>query len=169
MNAKQLRRLRVLPGDILTVRGAVSVGEIIQLRKHFDDKVTVAQIPSKDFLARIPFEILERIYFGAKQSFEAQKFVELGEDAVRVSIPVSEVRAMLQEIDDFMGQDMRREFENEFPGNGDPLLVEEKARLEKFYSAIQRIREGLAPIDALQKFHALKKAEDDKLNASKIQ
>lgn len=94
MNFKQLRRLRVLPGDIVLVRGRVPVEYVTALREFFGNKVTIAQIPHRNFLQNIPFDILERIYLGAKKSYDAKRFVELG-DAVRIDLPVDEARAIV--------------------------------------------------------------------------
>lgn len=139
MNEKQLRRLRLVPGDILLVRGPASVGEIIELRRHFNDRVTVAQVPHKNFLERIPFEILERIYLGAKKSFDEKQFVELGPDFARVSLSSGEMKTILEGLNS----------------------IEYREDLASFESAKKKVLQTLAPVLAVER------AEAEAANADK--
>jgi hypothetical protein len=128
MNKKQVSKLRVIPGDLLLVRGKMPLQEIAQLRAHFSDRVTVAQIPHRNFLQRVPFEILERIYEGARKSFLAKQFEELG-PCVRLSLPLDQAHL----IASFLDSDA-----NDF--GADKPIAE---------AAAKRLRDALKPAEAL--------------------
>ncbi len=138
MNAKQVSKLRVIPGDIVLVRGKMAIEEIIALRNHFRDRVTVAQIPHRNFLQRVPFEILERIYDGARKSFEAKQFEELG-PCIRVSIPLDEAR--------FLVECLEKDRE---------IVPIDLADLHKAVS--KRLRDALKPAEALQEANNAERA-----------
>jgi hypothetical protein len=144
MNQKQLRRLRLVPGDVLLVRGQMPVSDIAKLRAHFDDKITVAQIPHRNFLERVPFEILERIYFGAKASFEAQQLVDVGEN-VRITFSIEEARALINAAID------GAEFESE------EAWEIESAKAEK---VAERIKAAIAPYEMAAAAHGSRDSDN---------
>jgi hypothetical protein len=133
MNKQQLRKLRVIPGDLLLVRGAVKIEEMSALRAHFDGKVTIFQANHRNLLQRIPFEILEVIYEGAKKSYLAKKFEELGEPCVHVTLTTAEASLLASVVMVELDCD-KKNFGSDAP------IAE---------SAAQRLRDALKPADAL--------------------